>query len=288
MTNTNNETKNETNMCLVISGGGVKGYGMLGAVQYLDELYGLRRFQTCVGTSVGAVIGYLICIGMKPLEIVHCTVRNEVLQQLSHFSDDLPNSLFSQNGVLQFEPINEFIELMTLSKHGQLFTFQSLYDILGKDFACLTYNYTKLRMEILHRTTTPDLPCLQAIQMSASIPYVFTQCVYNKQVYFDGGIVDNFPIRVALKLKHENIVGIVSSIHNPQDPQSMAVSLMIVLTLAVMENTRRTIRKYRKRFEIIDVPLENNVLDFHSSDLPSLMEMFSAGYRAAKRHYTTQ
>lgn len=282
---TTNMSTTSSNMCLVISGGGVKGYGMLGVAQYLDELYGLERFQTCVGTSIGAVIGYLICIGFKPLEIVHCTVRNEVLQQLSHFSDDLPNSLFSQNGVLQFEPINEFIELVTLSKHGELFTFQSLYDTLGKDFACLTYNYTKLRMEILHRTTTPDLSCLQAIQMSASIPYVFTQCVYNNQVYFDGGIVDNFPIRVALKLKQENIVGIVSTTHSLQDA---VVSLMMVLTLAVMENTRRTIRKYRKRFEIIDVPLDNNVLDFHSSDLPSLMEMFSAGYRAAKRHYTTQ
>jgi len=272
-------------MCLVISGGGVKGYGMLGVIQYLDELYGLERFQSCVGTSIGAVIGYLICIGFKPLEIVHCTVRNEVLQQLTHFSDDLPHSLFSQNGVVQFEPINEFIELMTLSKHGELFTFQSLYDTLGKDFACLTYNYTKLRMEILHRSTTPDLPCLQAIQMSASIPYVFTQCIYKNQVYFDGGIVDNFPIRVALKLKKENIVGVVSSIQTTQDTEP-DVSLMMVLTLAVMENTRRTIRKYRKRFEIVDVPLHNNILDFHSSDLPSLMEMFSTGYRAAKRHYT--
>jgi NTE family protein len=282
-----NEQKTEK-MCLVISGGGVKGYGMLGVAQYLDEFYDLAQFDTYVGTSIGAIIGYLFCIGYKPLEIVHSTIRNEVLKQLSHFSGDLPSALFSEYGLLHFEPISEFLELMTLSKHGRLFTFQSLYDTLGQDFACLTYNYTKLRTQLLHRTTTPDLPCLQALQMSASIPFVFTQCIHKNQVFFDGGLVDNFPIRVALKLDRTRIIGIVSSVQSPQelqDTEYAGISLMLVLSLAIMENTRRTIRKYRKRCEIIDIPLDNNVLDFQS-DLPTVMEMFSAGYRAAKQHYS--
>lgn len=263
--------------CIVISGGGIKGCGMLGAIKYLDELYDIRGVHSYVGTSVGSILGYLLCIGYQPLEIIHDVFQLELLQQLRSMVN-APEALFSQYGLLEFEPILEFLELLTLSKYGRLFTMETLRSELQRDFACMTYNFTKMRTELLHWSTTPDLPCLKAIQMSSSIPYVFTQCIHQDQVYIDGGIVDNFPLRAAFKLHPDKcIVGIVSSARNLSP--SREISLMQLLTLSVHENQKRTIRKHRKRCRIVDIPLDQSqALDF-STDLPGMMEMFSQGYR---------
>jgi len=164
--------------CIVISGGGIKGCGMLGAIKYLDELYDINTVHSFVGTSVGSIIGYLLCIGYQPLEIIHHAFQMELLQQLRSMSN-ATEALFAQYGLLEFEPILEFLELLTLSKYGRLFTMETLRSELKKDFACMTYNYSLNKMEILHHTTTPDLPCLTAIQMSSSIPFVFNRMTYN-------------------------------------------------------------------------------------------------------------
>lgn len=271
----NTNTTNDP-LCLVLSGGGIRGYGLLGSLQYLSEQRELDALGSCIGTSIGAIIAYLLCLGYSPLDIVHYSLRNQVLQQLSNLAD-APQSLISGNGLIQFEPISEFLEVMTLSKHGRLFTFQTLYDECSIDFGCVTYNYNKLRTEVLHRSTTPDLSCIQAIQMSASIPYVFEQCLYQGNVYIDGGLVDNFPLRAAFRLGETRVIGIVTMYTKCESE----LSLWTVLTLSVFENTKRSIRKYRKRTTIVTVPGDYHVLDF-GVDLSTVMEMFSEGYRAAK------
>lgn len=272
----------QNELCLVIAGGGVHGAGMLGAIQYLDEVISVKHIKSFLGTSIGAIVGYLICIGYEPLEIIHYTVRHGVLQDLGKFSDDLPHLIFSQYGLISFEPINEFLELLTLSRHGRLFTLQELRDQLGVEFGCVTYNYTKMRIELLHCTTTPDLSCIQAIQMSCSIPYVFTQCTYRKQVYIDGGIIDNFPLKYAFKLTKSPIIGIVT--HNADFEPGNELSIATVLSLPVRENTNRSIRKYKKRATIVNIPISTYALDFNL-ELSTIMEMFSNGYRACKTQY---
>jgi predicted acylesterase/phospholipase RssA len=276
-------TDSHESICFVIGGGGVKGYGMLGVIEYIGEQFDLSDVHQFVGTSIGSILGYLLCLGYKPLEIIHLSIQYKVLEQLSSIACT-PEMLFSQYGLLEFEPILEFLELMTLSKYGKLFTLESLYTELSKDFACMTYNFTKMRTEMLHYTTTPHLSCLQALQMSSSIPYVFTQCIYNDQVYIDGGIVDNFPIRAAVKLHpHSNMYGIVTGFRNLNPVRE--ISLYQLLTLTVYENQKKAMRKYRKRCRIIDVTLEDTAaLDFHSG-LPRIMEMFSQGYRIAEETF---
>lgn len=270
-------------ICLVIGGGGVKGYGMLGAIEYLGEQFEFSKIHKYIGTSIGSIIGYLLCLGYKPLEIIHLSIQYKVMEQLSSITC-APEMLFTQYGLLEFEPVLEFLELMTLSKFGKLFTLGSLFSELSKDFACMTYNFTKMRTEMLHHTTTPHLSCLQALQMSSSIPYVFTQCIYNDQVYIDGGIVDNFPIRAAVKLHpRATIYGIITGTN--QMNLVREISLFQLLTLTVYENQKRAIRKYRKRCRIIDVVIQDaTALDFHSS-LPQIMDMFSQGYRVAEEMF---
>lgn len=269
----------ERDLCLVLSGGAFKGVGILGAVQCVYEMYTADRVSHFIGTSVGAIIGYLLCIGMSPLEIVHAFVESDIARVLS--TEVKMEKIWSNSALLEFEHILEVLEVLTLRKHGRLFTLEDLWVELGKDLGCVTYNYSRQHTMLLHHTTTPTLSCLTAIRMSSSIPYVFDKCVHEGNIYLDGAVTDNFPMRFALKLGLTNIIGI--AVNAPKTlPQELSAALIAILP--IMENTKRTIRKYRRRFPVVDVALSEMGLEF-SMDLAQIMEMFSCGYRACRKKF---
>lgn len=277
--NLNNKMSSDHNLCIVISGGSIRGFGMLGALQYIDEQYNLQTVSSFFGTSVGAIFGYMLCLDLKPLEIIHQIVKSKILEQIRKVQID---GLFSvQQGILDFEPILEELELITLTKYGKVFTLKSLFTELGKEFGCVTVNYTKNKPEYIHHTTTPDLSCLTAVQMSASIPFVFNKCTHNGFIYIDGGFADNFPIRMANYFNKTNIIGICSI---PNRQVEHTLSLINVLTLSITDHTRKTMKKFKKRCNIINVPISKNILDFNL-DVPIIMEMFSLGYNSAKQKF---
>ena len=69
---------------LVLSGGGIKGLLILGALQYLYETGKLQKknIRKYIGTSIGAIINVLLIIGYEPKEIVAHIVK-------SRFFDDI-------------------------------------------------------------------------------------------------------------------------------------------------------------------------------------------------------
>ena len=70
---------------LVLSGGGVKGILMLGAIQYMIDNRLLEKTTTYIGTSVGAMIGYLLAIGYTPIEIVAYLCNHGNSSELTNF-----------------------------------------------------------------------------------------------------------------------------------------------------------------------------------------------------------
>src|SRR3990170_8230654 len=55
---------------LVLSGGSIKGCCLLGALQYFYDKGQLSNITKYVGTSIGAIICYLLAIGYTPLELI--------------------------------------------------------------------------------------------------------------------------------------------------------------------------------------------------------------------------
>src|SRR5260221_13304866 len=95
---------------LVISGGGIKGFGILGMLHKLAEDCLLSSVSSYVGSSVGGVIAALLCFGLSPIEIVF------------FFLDVLPVSYTADKDKV----INK-IKLVIKDT-----TFQQLYESTGK------------------------------------------------------------------------------------------------------------------------------------------------------------
>lgn len=267
-------------LCLVLSGGALKGFGILGAIKYIEEKYNMERLKCIVGTSIGSIIGYLLCIGYNPMEILHKTIENKLIEKICDGID--LNLIGSTQGLLQFDTILEELEIMTLMKHNQTFTMSELFKTFGVELVCVTFNYSKNQMEILSKQHTPDLPCLRAIQMSSSVPFLFNKMIYNDMIYIDGGVVDNFPIRIAIKYGMKHIIGITANKDNINSFQNLSVP--IILALPIVQNTRKTIKKFKKKYPIIDIELSPIMFDF-SIKVPGIMEMFSKGYQTCKNFF---
>lgn len=264
---------------MVISGGSIKGFGLLGAIQRVYE-YHTNPPKCFIGTSIGSIIGYLLAIGYTPLEIVHSIHKSSVLEKIRQIEIF---SVLNSKGLFKFEPILEELESLTMKKINKLYTLRELYEETKRELICVTFNYTRNRMEILDRIQTPDLPCLAAVRMSSSLPFVFDRFFWGECIYVDGGICDNFPIQVAHKLKKKNIIGIVCTTSSEAEQKNSNTSLiefiMVNLFFPIVHSTEKTVRKYRRRYPIIQVPVNKNFLNFNLS-ITDIMDMFSSGYNA--------
>lgn len=268
---------------LVLSGGGVKGFCLLGAVQAsLDS--GLLKPSTFVGTSAGSMVCYLLAIGYTPIEIVVSLSSNHWLERLQHFN---LVAMINGNGSTSFTGLHEGLEKLTINKIGKFITLGKLKEEFGKTLICVTYNMTTCRTEYLGPDNYPDLPCLTAIRMSSNIPLVFERFKYMDNYYVDGGISDNFPILKGQELGNK-VLGLYlefperSMQDNPED--GMMAYFMRLLQVPIFQSTKFKISQVNtSRCKVISIKTGElrNPIEFDVKSKVRL-DMFSMGYNSVK------
>ena len=182
---------------IVLSGGATKGLATLGALQYIydnnmiDQNHGLKFY----GTSIGAIISYLLIIGYRPVEIFVdlCTT-----QAMDNFSCVDLISLTQGSGGFEWSIINNFLEKLTLQKLGKYILMKDIKDIFKKSLNIATYNLTKHKIEIISSENPEhaEIPCLIALRMSSNVPLLFSQFKYFDCEYIDGGFSNNLPVNL--------------------------------------------------------------------------------------------
>ena len=179
---------------IVLSGGSIRAIATLGALQWCYDNSLLLNVKTYIGTSAGAMINYLLCIGYTPIEIIVYLCTHQLLERLQTFN---VVAMIQGRGASSFNQLGEHLEKMTIAKIGYLPTIGDLYDKLGKTLICATHNLTESRTEYIRHETHPEVPCITALRMSSNLPLVFERYRYGRCFYVDGGISDNFPVQLA-------------------------------------------------------------------------------------------
>lgn len=273
---------------LVLSGGGVNGYGILGSLQYLKDNRRLDNINTYVGTSIGAIIAYLICIGCTPMDImVYLTTKN-VLKSLNQIN---VISMIQGSGCCNFNSLQEHIEKVTIDKIGQYMTLKGLKDKFGKTLIVCTYNLSKSTVEYIGPDTHPDIPCLVAIRMSSNVPLIFEDFKYMGDYYTDGGVFDNFPIDLP-EIKDKNKIGIaietkIGEYRKPTISSNILEYIFHILYLGINKSYNDKIKKsldYENSL-IVVIDIDNNPFNFVNFSISnkSVLEMFSIGYSNTKK-----
>ena len=265
---------------IVLSGGAINGIITLGALQHYKDRNMLQNIKTYVGTSVGAIICYLLIIGYTPVEIiVYLCTNNQVFQKLKYF--DI-NAGCRGDGATTFLHIAEYLERMTTEKIGKLLTMKDIKNLYGVDFVCATFNFTKSTTEYITPETHPDIPCLSALRMSSNLPLVFETYKYGDSFYVDGGICDNFPLKKGEE-RGERVLGVAVLQQLPTDdiyPQKNMLGYVYRLLTAMyreMITSKIEHKAETTKVVILDTMDGMDLLNFNI-DSKHKLDMFSFGY----------
>lgn len=269
---------------IVLSGASTKGFIILGALQYLQDKELINNFNNIIGTSSGAIISYLLCIGYTPVEIVVYICTHNLLEKMQTFN---MVDLVQGNGATSFHPIQEGIEKMTIAKIGYLPTLKDIKENFGKNLIIVTHNITEDKSEYLSHKNFPELPCLVALRMSANIPLVFDHYRYGHSFYIDGGISDNFAIQLGDKIG-EKVIGI--NLISKTNDLSVEISeietldyFYKLLFIPVCNAIAYKIDQASEKCDIINLKPTTNIKFFDFSvNFKLKMEMFSSGYNEAE------
>jgi NTE family protein len=200
---------------LVFEGGGVKGIGLAGALQTLEE----RAYvpQNVAGTSAGAITAALLAAGYSADELREIIVSLDYRQfQDKGWEDKVPLierslSLLLDLGLYEGERFYEWMKEMLEAKGVRTFA-----DLVHPDYAddpryrsrlqVIASDVTTHELLVLPRDANklgiePDeLDVALAVRMSMSIPIFFEPVRFEgpnadrTHVIVDGGMLSNFPV----------------------------------------------------------------------------------------------
>lgn len=271
---------------LILSGGGAKGFSTLGALQYMQDNKLIDpNIKYLIGTSIGAIISYFLCIGYSPIEMVVYMCSNSVLESLKINNFE---GIFKAGGIYSYSIIYNHYEKMTMDKIGYIPTMLDLKEKFGKELVVSTYNLTDDKIEYISYKNYPEISCLDAIRMSSNLPFIFNEFLYNEKEYIDGGVFDNFPIQIipdnALKP-----FGIYLDAKKDQINDS-AITKFIdkvykILMIPIKQNEKIKINSLDTTVEILKIPVEKIKIYTFSLQHSQKLELFSIGYNHAKDYF---
>ncbi|CAG23338.1 patatin-like phospholipase family protein [Photobacterium profundum] len=195
---------------LIFEGGGVKGIAYIGAMDVLNERNILEKITRVGGTSAGAINAILVGLGFTQSEI------KDILWELNFkdFMDDSWNivrdteRLISSYGWYKGDYFRAWIGKLIKQKTGSSeSTFADIEAMKEKKrFKSLYFIGTNLSTsfsEVFSAEHTPKICVADAVRISMSIPLFFSaKRSIQGDVYVDGGVLDNYPIRLFDRLKY--------------------------------------------------------------------------------------
>jgi len=268
----------------VFSGGGIKGYAFIGALQTIKEhQYEIKRVA---GTSAGAILAACIAANYTVEEIEQMLeqVQIENLLDPPFLSKYVPFTkwflLYRQMGLYKGDKLESWFEDI-LAKKG-VYTFADLekdaLKIVISDISLGKLVVIPDDLQRVYGINPKRFKVATAVRMSANFPYFFMP----KKLYFnhtysyivDGGILSNFPLWVFRNGEHERdkrpVLGITLSdtVENSGPVKvQQAIDLFRALFLAMMRahDTRYVSRKMQN--DVIFIPVkEINAMDLAIPD----------------------
>jgi NTE family protein len=191
---------------LIFEGGGVKGIAYSGALAVLEQRGILRRIKRVGGASAGAINASLLALGYSLGEI------RDILANLDfrNFMDDDwgvlrdAKRLVRDFGWYKGDFFRQWMAHLVEAKTGNPdATFADLAKRRGKPKLHLVATNLATRLsQVYSKDYSPALPVADAVRHSMSIPLFFAAVRESDDLFVDGGVLDNYLIRLFDREKH--------------------------------------------------------------------------------------
>ena len=208
---------------IVTSGGGVKGISYIGAFKKINEMIMERNIlekmenfkeeecnipkfdikcMCCV--SVGSIMGLVFILGYTYKEM-----EEEILSKnFEELTDMKFKNFINTYGLDSGKKIINWIETLLIKRgYSKDITFKQLYAKTGIHYKVIATNLNKYSSTMFDYINTPKLRVVSAIRMSIGIPFIFGMKRYNGDIHVDGGIINNYPIKL-FEDNLDNVLGL--------------------------------------------------------------------------------
>ncbi len=277
-------TKHDVKVGLVLSGGGAKGLAHIGVLKVIDSL-GIQ-VDYVAGTSMGAIIGALYASGYsgKELDSVFKMVDFNTL-----ISDDLPRAskaFYEKNNSERYAvtlPFDNFkIKLPSAISRGQ-----NVYGLISKLTldVCDIKDFSKLPIPFFCIATDVETGkqvvldkgnLAQSVMASGALPSLFQPVIINNQMLIDGGVVNNYPIDELRAKGVDVIIGV-----DVQDGLATRKELTSATDVLLQVNNYRTVNDMKKKVKKTDIYIKPDIKDYSVVSFNEGAKIIKTGIEAA-------
>ncbi len=248
-----NSTK--TKIGLTLSGGGIKGAAHIGTLKAITEL-GIKIDQI-TGTSAGAIVGALYAGGYS-WEVILAFFTKTSIFNLSRFALRKPG----------------FIDSRKFENDLKLYFPDDAFNALDIP---LTITATEIESGNLKIFNSGELIC--PVLASSAFPGVFTPIEIDGTYYFDGGVIDDFPVEF-LDKDCDFIIGSYANPLSEMTVDSLKYSYQ-VLNRAYEINLHHHVHNKFNSCDVFICPQELSA--YGTFSMRSAKKIFEIGYTEAKK-----
>lgn len=179
---------------LVLSGANTHGVMYAGCVRYLVERGWHKGITTVIGSSSGALIGFMFALGLSPDQIdkvilnVFCHIGIPCVSVTRLFG------AWSSLGILGSEWKKEYLRNVLKNELAlNDVSFSDFVELTGKNLVVVGSNVTTHKAEYFSKETTPTMSIIEALDITTCIPFVMKPISYKGSLYVDGGVYNYLP-----------------------------------------------------------------------------------------------
>lgn len=270
---------------LCLSGGGVKGFAFLGALEYLEDIkyIDIKKINNYVGTSAGAMISFIFSLGYSVIDLVDFIINFNFTKLIPDTNID---TVLLAYGIDTGDKIMIIIQNFLKEKYNlDDITFEEHYRLTNMKLTLIGTNYTKGTEVAFNHTNSPKMSVLTAIRISISVPIIFTPVLYEMEYYIDGGLVNNFPIKycnpsttIGIYIKH--------SICNKMDNiMNLTMGCLSIVTDIISRKDCNDCNF--NNYNVIEIENFNQETTNFDIDMDKKIKIISIGKKSAKKFIET-
>ncbi len=274
---------------LILSGGGAKGLAHIGVLKVLEEA-GIRP-DFIGGTSMGSIVGGLYAIGYSAdslekisqstdwMDILADRISRpnltiEEKEDADRFIFSIPvkeNKLVIPSGVINGQSIQNLLNTLCAP----------VYDIRNFNdfqipFLCVATDIETGKEVVFRKGYLPEI-----LRASMSIPSIFNPILLNDVLLVDGGVVNNFPVKLVKEMGADIIIGVDVGFQYYKKDQLN--SMFRIIEQSIFFYGEALNRENRK---LVDILIEPNMDGFNASSFNSEDTIIAHGESAARKQFT--
>jgi len=181
---------------LVLSGGGIWGFKLFGALReaHNANMLDISKIESIFCTSVGSMIGVLLCMKFDFTTIEDYLIKRPWQQVWSVNMNHILN-IFQTRGIYQQGFMREYLlPFFKAHDYDENITMLEFYEKTGIEFHVYITEMNEFKCIDVSYKTHAEWPVVDVIYMSCSVPIVFSPIIRENKCYVDGSLLMNYPL----------------------------------------------------------------------------------------------